>query len=144
MIDLLLEKYLGNVRETWKKANPDTDIFINPTTKELKEILKTRDEMRCILPNDKDMICFDAFTLHQSVREQLKLPKDSLTLTAYTWGMKDIDVTVTDNIRNTKWQESPETAVFIRSHKFLNKKFKLGDINYWNEAIVGDWEQNYD
>ena len=141
MIDLLLEKYLGNVVEKWKREKPDTDVFINPDGKELKEILKKRDEMRIILPNNKDFIAFDVFTLHQSVREQMGLPKDSLTLMGYVWGGRDLDVTVTDNIRNTKWDESPETAEFIRNHKYLNRKFKLGDINYYNEAIVGDWEE---
>ena len=140
-VDILLEKYLGTVRETWKVADKDTEVFINPDRKELKELLGKWDEIAVILPNNKDFIAFSRSTLHNSVKEQLKLPKDSVTLTAYVWGMKDLDVTVTDNVRNSKWDDNPKTADFIRNNKYIQRKFKLGEISYYNDAIVGDWEE---
>ena len=115
MINLIVEKYLGSVRENWKTTDKDTDVFINPDSKELKEIMSGRDVMRIILPNNKDFIAFDAFTLHESVRRQLQL-KNIITLQGYVYG-RELSVMVTDNVRDTKWNNNPDTADFIRSNK---------------------------
>jgi putative N-acetylmannosamine-6-phosphate epimerase len=139
-IDLIVEKYLGTVREQWKRENPDTDVFINPTRKELKEILHRRDDFAAIIPNDKDFIAFKGDTLHQSVREQLKLKKDIITVRCYMWNT-DIDIQVTDNTKNTKWHHNPDIKDAIEDNKYINKTFTNVEISYYDEAIVGDWSE---
>lgn len=138
MIDHLVEKYLGTVIEKWKRSNPDTEVFINPSKKELKEILGNGDNFAAILPDDRDFIAFNSLTLHQSVREQLKLNKNIITVRCYLWNT-DIDITVTDGTKNTIWHHNPMIENMIRGNRYIQKTFTNIEINYYDEAIVGDW-----
>jgi tRNA nucleotidyltransferase/poly(A) polymerase len=45
---------------------------------------------------------------------------------------------VTDNTRDTTWNENPNTEKFIRNHPFFKGK-TINDILYWNQDVVGDW-----
>lgn len=136
----LNEKYLGTVREKWKRSNTDTEVFINPSRKELKEIMNNSDGFAAIIPDDRDFIAFSGSTLHQSVREQLKLPKNIITVRCYMWN-KDIDITVTDNTKSTVWYHNPMTKEMIMGNRYINKTFSNIEISYYDEGIVGDWSE---
>lgn len=140
MINQIVEKYLGTVRETWKSSGQDQDIFINPDNKELREIKKGYDEFAIIIPNDKDTIAFNRGTLHQSVIDQLKINKDMVSATAFSEGRK-LYVSVSDATKRGKWFHNPAIGDFIRSNKFIQRKWSDIEIDYYDDAIVGDWEE---
>ena len=142
-IDLLLEKYLGNVRETWKSSDQDQDVFINPDMKEMRELKRGYDEFAIILPNNKDMIAFSRATLHQSVIDQLKIDKHCVSATAYSAYPK-LYVSVSDATKRGKWFHNPAIGDFIRSNKYIQRKWKEIIIDYYDDAIVGDWEMDLD
>ena len=139
-IDLVLEKYLGNVRETWKSTPADEDVFINPDGSELREIKKNYDEFAIIIPNNKDMIAFNRGTLHQSVIDQLKINKHCVTATAYAEYPK-LYVSISDATKRGKWFHNPAIGDFIRGNKYIKSKWKEIVIDYYDDAIVGDWEE---
>jgi hypothetical protein len=139
MIDMLLEKYLGNVKEKWKTKNQDSDVFINPDRKELQEVMKNYDDaFAIVLPNDKDCIVFGRSTLHQSVIDQMKLGKNVVTCTAYLDG-RNLDLMVTDATKRGEWFHNPEIGEHIEGNRYLSRKFEITEISFFDEAIYGDW-----
>ncbi len=137
-IDLLLEKYLGTVKETWKKKDEYTEVFINPTNKELRDIYGNDREFAIIIPNNKDVIAFNRNTLHQSVIDQLNVRGDYITASAFVDG-KEIDIMVTDATRNGKWHHNPKIEDYIKSNKYLSRHWKEFTFSYYDEPIFGSW-----
>ena len=138
-IDLLLEKWIGNVRETWKIGEKDIDVFINPDRKELKELTDQNNNFYAIIiPNKNDVIAFRRDVLHFSVIEQLKIKGDIVTATVYVDG-NNLGLMITDATRHGKWFHNPSIEEYVSNNKFL-KKYNI-DFTYYDESIVGDWSK---
>ena len=133
----LTEAYVGRVKERFGEGS--TEVFKNPTRKELKGILEEWEDFRAFLTNEKDCIAFSSGLLHHDVRGGMNLPRDSLALQIWIYG-NTISIRVTDNNRGNKWHHNPKIRDFIMNHKYL-KRFKIEDIDYYDEAIVGPWEE---
>lgn len=134
LIDLV-ESYAGAFNTRGKTC----EVFRNPTAKEFREC---GSEIRAFLVGD-DVLMWNAYSaLHQEVRENLKLPTDSISLEIWSEGYgKDCDVSVTDNTERTSWYHNPEIVGEIRGNAGLSSMFDHISIYYFDEAIVGPWDE---
>jgi hypothetical protein len=115
------------------------EVFRNPNSREFREC---GGEIRAFLVGS-DILMWNAYgALHQEVRERMKLPRDIISLEIYSEGYGgDVFVNVTDNTERTSWYHNPEIVDEIKSHPGLNRMFKDIDIGYFDEAIVGPWDE---
>lgn len=115
------------------------EIFHNPSPKEYKECLAGNDQVRAFLVGD-DVLVWNVFSaLHQMVREELRLPADSIPLVIYG-DLGDVcGALITDNSRNTVWWHNGEVHDVIQSNAYLSRHFIATEIAYYDEDIVGAW-----
>lgn len=133
LIDLV-EGYEGAFNTRGKTC----EIFRNPTRKEFKEL---GGEIRAFLDGD-DVLMWNAYgALHQEVRENLKLDKDAISLEIWSEGYGNgCLVMVTDNTRQTKWMHNPDIVSEITSNRGLRAMFDHISIEYFDQAIYGEWD----
>lgn len=115
------------------------EVFKNPTRKEYNQCV-SYGEARAFIVGD-DLYIWPVFSaVHQMVREHLNLPLETaVPVIIHGEYGGEIYVTVTDNSRKAPFHETNEAASLIRKCAFLNRMFKLDDIGYYNEDIVGSW-----
>ena len=76
---------------------------------------------------------------HQQIRIKDPIFQDAVSLIVWVeFNVRNISVLVTDNVKNTKWNNNPNTEKFIRNHPFFKNK-NLKEIIYWNQNEIGDW-----
>jgi hypothetical protein len=135
----VIAKFLDSVPTRF--SNDYRDVFVNPDSKELKEIVGKDGVCRAMIVNAKTIYCFPDNLLHYSVWDHFKL-KDAVGIVLYFVRGKEISVQVTDITRRGKWLHNPKITAFIKSNEWL-KRFKLIDIDYYDSAIEGDWTITY-
>ena len=118
----------------------NVEVFKNPDRRELRELSQEK-SIRAIL-TQSDCFAWDAFGgLHFTIRNYFKgMFLDSMSVILYPEG-NGVHVFVTDNNKNTQWHHNSQAAELVRSHPYLNKMWSDIEISYWDEDIVGDWEQ---
>ncbi len=113
-------------------------IYRNPTRREWKSISED-DSVRALVDGD-DLIVWNTYTaLHQMVRDHLNL-RDAISIVIYGSLGQDIGILITDNNRNTQWMHNPDTAETIRDCAYIANNFSDVEISYFDEAIVGPWD----
>ena len=113
------------------------EIYRNPTGKEWKSIAD-HGEVRAFLVGD-DLLAWQVYdSVHQTVREELKLPKESIPLNLWIQGKEAVAV-VTDNSKNTPLHHSPDVESVIINHPYFVSKRITVEVGYYDEAIVGPW-----
>lgn len=132
----LSEKYNTTIDFYGKKA----EVYKNPSLGELKAMGSATTGTRAFLVG-KDSLVWHG-VVHQVVREKMKLSKDALPVILYIGG-GTVDVMVTDNSRGSKWDRNPKTFDFIKKNTYL-KRWKIGEILYYNQDIVGKWHEETD
>jgi hypothetical protein len=134
---LVVEDFAGSFKTRY--APEGCEVFRNPTRREFQAC---GGEIRAFLVGD-DVLMWNAYkALHQQVREGMNLPKDALSIEIWSEGYGgDLLANVTDNSERTVWHHNPETANYIRNHPALNRMFADISVDYYDGAIVGDWEE---
>lgn len=132
----LTEKYDATVDFYGKKA----EVFKNPSLGELRAMGSATTGTRAFLIGKNALVWHGV--VHQTVREKMKLSKDALPVILYIGGGV-VDVMVTDNSKGSKWHRSPKTFDFITKNTYL-KRWKIGEVLYYDEAIVGKWHEKAD
>lgn len=118
------------------------EVFWNPDRSTFKSILKETYLVRgFVFPGQDKAILWDGGTAgHGSVLRALedKMPSIKNAIPVYA---DNGTIIVTDFSNRTGWSESPEASARIRENKavkgFIGKNL---DVDYYNSAIVGDWE----
>ena len=120
-----------------------TDIFINPTRKELASC-ENYGGCPAILLDDDMYVWKDS--LHYEVIDKLQLDKKNIIpLRLYLDRSTVLGVVVTDTSKLTKWHHNPKVYDAIINHRFI--RLYGGDIeddefvSYYDEAIGGSWHQ---
>lgn len=115
------------------------DVFRNPTRKEYREALAVNDSVRAFLVGD-DILIWNTFSsLHQTVRDNMRLAVSAIPLVMYGAPGSECGCQVTDNTRGGPWWHNGEVADAIESHPYLRRMFQDISVCYYDEAIVGDW-----
>lgn len=116
------------------------EVFKNPSPREMAEC-KPHHEVGAIL-TAKDIYVWDREkAYHKNAMDQLKLHRDlPLLLIPDNTNPNRFDILITDASKGTKWNHNPNTANFIRNHPFFKNK-QIDHIMYWDEDVVGDWEE---
>ena len=118
-------------------------VYIDPTFEELESLIADDftfpEYVRAWLDNQHCYVWNTFKGLHFSVNKHLGL-KNGIPVLLY-FNRQEVDVLVTDQSRTTKWHENPQVAKIINSHPYLKKMWKKINVNYYNDAIVGDWSK---
>jgi hypothetical protein len=77
--------------------------------------------------------------LHRSVLDQHKISDKKVVAATCAFDGKELYVNVTDATKNSVWHHNPDIGEFIESNKYLSRKWSSFDINFYDEAIYGDW-----
>lgn len=132
----LAEKYMDTV----DARNGPTEVFVNPSRKEIREISQDFDSVRAFIDGDQLYVWNPTIALHQEIRDHFKLGKDALSLILYLHKGKVTDAQVTDNSKQSIWHHNPEVADFIfNSPALVGIKDSSMTVSYYDESIVGDW-----
>jgi poly(A) polymerase len=134
MKESIYDGYEVNLRNETKYV----EVFINPSSKELRECIEH--DQYALLLTDKDAYSWNRMlAYHEQIRVKDKIFRNAVSLLVWPEGnFNTVSVMVTDNTRDTTWNENPNTEKFIRNHPFFKGK-TINDILYWNQDIVGDW-----
>lgn len=140
----LYEAPYGEIQVNPSELHPTgrIDVVKNPSKDVLPKLLDKWGATRAFLMRGSAII-WGVSPIHAEVARQLGLADNpyALPIILYADGA-DAMVQVTDYSRNTKWHENPQAANFIRNHPYMRKMFGDNiDIDYYNDAIVGDWEE---
>jgi len=76
--------------------------------------------------------------IHRDVARELGIPPDAIPVYVYTDG-REISLRVTDASNGTIWEHNPDVVDAIESSGYINN-FNITDIDFWDSAIVGDWQ----
>lgn len=118
-------------------------IYRNPTTKEWKDC-DEYGEVRAFIVGD-DVLVWNPFTaVHQMVRDHLSLGNDAISVSIGGMFRNEAYINVTDNTRNTPWHHNPEVIAAIRQCAFIRTHFTSVEIGFYDEAIVGPWDDLVD
>ena len=121
-------------------------VYLNPTRQEIlsSSLVDKWNTLRAFIYPSGDLVVWQG-VLHGEVRSNLpdwiKDLGEPISTYIYTEGSSNGLVVVTDYSRHTKWHHNPEVAKVIRGNKGIRQLFSTVDINYYDEAIVGDWEE---
>ena len=121
-----------------------TDIFINPTRKELASCANYGGCPAILL--DDDMYVWQD-SLHYEALEKLELDnnKDFIPLRLYLDGSSIQGVMVTDTSKQTNWNHNPNVYEAIINHRFIRLYGEdIEDdefVSYYDEAIGGSWHE---
>jgi hypothetical protein len=141
------KQYVG---EAWtdqisgSRSDPTpTDIFINPTRKELASCANYGGCPAILL--DDDMYVWKD-SLHYEVIDKLQLDKKNIIpLRLYLDRSTVLGVEVTDTSKRTNWNHNPEVYDAIINHRFIRLYGEdiEGDdfVSYYDEAIGGSWHK---
>lgn len=133
----LLEKYYDTIKNPYP-PHRIVEIFLNPSMKEIKEII-SHDVLRGFILDENQVLLFNINALHGVVREKIVIPKDAISITLTIDGGESF-VVVTDNTKHTKWLHNPKIKEYILSNTYLQSLNVDDDIGYFDEAIEGKWE----
>lgn len=133
----LLEKYLTRVKANY---SPDSqEVFVNPSKQEVKQLLSGwADFYRAVLDGTK-LIAWNEL-LHDTIFDKLKLSKGVIPIVVNPYG-NSAYINVTDTSDRTIWHHNPNVANIIRNHPQLKKHYREIEVGYYDQTIVGDWEQ---
>lgn len=138
---LIPESFYGSFEAHRVGAHNYTEIFKNPSARELKPLLSDRHEKEfgAILLG-RDIYVWDRdLALHVEVMRNIKGDfKEMLPVMVVVEGGR-FAVWVTDAANHTKWYRQPETAYYILQHPFFKGKIDMDEISYWDEDINGKW-----
>ena len=115
-------------------------IYRNPTRKEWKEC-QQHDEVRAFIVGNDILIWNPYVALHQMVRDELSLGNDAISIMIEGNFGDGCYVSVTDNTRNTPWWHNPAVIDAIEDCGFMASKFPTIEIGFYDEAIVGSWDE---
>lgn len=114
-------------------------IYKNPSRKEWKECEQYHNVRAFVVGND--LYIWNPFAaVHQMVREHLGLDGEAISVTISAIFGQECFVTITDNVRKTKWWHNPEVVDAIHNCHYLNRVFADIEINYYDEDIGGRWD----
>ncbi|MFA5488318.1 MAG: hypothetical protein WC284_03780 [Candidimonas sp.] len=134
------EEFLSGFKEPFRKKY--VEIYKNPTTKELN-IIKTNDgDVRAFLIGNDIIVWHTYDALHQTVREELKIPNDAIPLNLWIDG-RDALAVVTDNAKDPI-HHSPNLLEKITNHPYFTTRRIKVDVSYYDEAIFGPWHEMAD
>jgi hypothetical protein len=140
----LMEAFQASITPTYGKVKNPVDIFRNPSSKEWREIGGNDNGVRGYLVGDDLLVWDTGKTLHFEVREQLKLNDKAIPVYIYGMLRQRVEVVVSDASKNTPWFHNPEVSEAIRENAFMQTNFKGISVGYFDEDIVGDWENLHD
>jgi hypothetical protein len=141
-----LQHYLLNEEfiEGFKVRKGYVEVFKNPSKKEYNELLGRNDDgVRAFLVKNDIYVWHIYGALHAEVDRKMKFGRNALPIVVYGDDLNKPDfVMVTDYTKNTSWYHNPDTANYIRNSSYLsNKKIRNIEISYFDEDIVGNWEE---
>ncbi len=117
----------------------EVNVFKNPTAVELERMVKWGTVRAWLV--GRDMLAFD-IGIHAHVFRKLDLPKTAIPLMLHPGG-GDVIAVVTDASNNTIWRHSPAVKTAIVNHPHMNRLFDQIEVRYYDEDVVGDWEEEY-
>ena len=138
----------------WSRRQDAVEVYVNPTAPDLSVLAGEDHTVRAFLVGARMYAWVE--TIHQAVRDQLKLPIDSIPLNMGVDADGSILWTqVTDNSNRGKWHHNPKVAAAIKGHPMIRlmadpKALKAkrtsvdgydGFVSYYDEDVVGDWEK---
>ncbi len=132
----LNEVFIHEFKPSYTKGK-SCEIFKNPTAKEYRTF---EGMARGFIIDDRTVILWKVYdSLHQTVRDELKLSKDVIPIVIYGDLKSDVNIEVTDNIRNSELLHTPLSEV-IRTNAYIQAAFRDINVSYFDEAIVGSWD----
>ena len=135
-------------------------LFINPDPSELSKATGTNDEVRGFVIGSSEFWIWSVYeALHYDIWGETQ--KEGISIIAYISSNEIYNVMITDFSRSSDIHESPDIAskllqnkpfISLCSRKLVSylkslskgKKFNEEDhkLNYYNEAIVGRWDES--
>ncbi len=133
--ELLSEKWVASYKIGW--MNNKTDVYYNPTRKELKQWDGHCDMY--LLSNGNAYAWGNA--MHYDIEKKMnELDRTAIPVQLYYNG-REVMAVVTDSSKRGMWHHNNKVADIIRKHKYLNKMFSKIEVSYYDEMIVGSWEE---
>lgn len=123
------------------------DIWKNPTLQELNREMNMRKygDVRAFLIG-RDMYAWNTTdALHAEVAEKFLKGKDVKTTIPIVFVLdgRQAYAMVTDFSKRTIWNHNPAVATAISNHPHIRKLADRVEVDYYDEAIGGSWEQAY-
>lgn len=142
-----ISSLLSEVFHAWIKPQRNlipSEIYKNPSANELRKLAR-HSQVRMFLYQG-DVYCWNPWDLlHGEVERDLKLGADRIPLYATLYRNQISYVFITDDSRRTKWHESPQVIDAILSNENFMKltipNFSATEVGFYNEDIVGRWDQ---
>lgn len=119
------------------------EVFWNPDRKTYRQLNKEIDILRgFIFPQSNKVLLWNAYdAMHYAVSNTLKEQYPEIK-NAIPVEMAGKYMVVTDYSKNTGWHESQDVAQTVKNTPAVQNIIPHGpEINYYNEAIVGDWSK---
>lgn len=137
---ILKEEWYQSFKGGFSSADK-VDVYKNISRKELIKFGKDVDNISSYLLSNGDIYSWK-HDFHINIMRNMKpkIPQDAIPVIIYFY-RNEAEVTVTDSSKGTKWHHNPNAAKAIKSHRHMNKLFKKINVSYYDDAIVGDWEE---
>ena len=123
------------------------EVYVNPTRTEIGRLQNDPYDtmLRGFLTTDGRIIIWNVnHATHFQMAERLGLRREDV-VGIYLWvdpkNWHYAEIQVTDFTSRTKWHHNPELADWIREHPAWWMDGNYIDIGYYDEAIVGPWEE---
>lgn len=134
----LVETFLTAIRPTYRTNNDAVEVYRNPSAKEWRSM---GDSVHAFIIGDDILAWQGGSLLHYEVHQNCSLPQTAIPVYLYGDLKDDLDVQVTDSAKRSPWFHNPLTANQIRRCNYLKNNFSDISVSYFDEAIVGDWEE---
>ena len=135
-----------NKRMTRRKGLPwMVDVMRNPSLSELGDLNIRKYGMVRAFMVGKDVLAWNqGDAIHAEAAEGI-LGAEAKKAIPFVFSVegREAFVMVTDFSQRTIWHENRNTANVIRENPYMKRMFDQLEIGYYNEDIVGDWEEIY-
>jgi hypothetical protein len=130
----LIESYETTIKGI---GDSQVEVFRNPSRKEWQECSQ-HDMVRAFIVGN-DLLIWSVFgAVHQMVRDSLSLPNTAIPVTIEGEYRGAVYISVTDNAKSPILH-NPNIRDLLLDNSFLHH-FSDIDIGFFDQAIVGDWE----
>lgn len=134
------------VKTPWAKEF-GASVYLNPTSQELSFISKAYGEARIYLVGNDQMYAWNTTeAMHYHIEKEIGI-SGGIPLVVGVSGGKITGAVVTDSSKRTEWHENPQVKKAVLSNGpfvgAMHPSIKIDEetFGYYNEDIVGDWEQ---
>ena len=138
----LTEKYWDTMENRWGKTEKSptgfNDIFMNPESKEIREI-QSDGEFAILVVDSKRVLAFSVWVLHADVIDFVDANRRDVVTANVTLKGRNMKLIISGTMKGSKWYHKRDVEDYLQENKWL-KKYNL-TIDYWDGE--SNWKRDY-